>query len=237
MEKLHAGHRERLRKRARDEGIESFAPHEVLELLLFYTRPRGDMNPVAHEALRRFGTLAGALHAQKDELAQCRGIGLATARFLECVASAADAYAASRLTDRAKITDMASFRLYCLGMFLASPQNEARLLCMGSAGHLLSAASVDIERKSVRHFVRDALLCHAQAVAIADYRREGDMAFTDEDIRFLNALCGVFVDAQLQLVDWVLMGQGKMVSARKAGVFEHLCPDTLRSAVFLRWLG
>ena len=32
----HAGHRERMRLRFQKSGLESFQPHEILELLLFY---------------------------------------------------------------------------------------------------------------------------------------------------------------------------------------------------------
>lgn len=52
---LHTGHRQRVRARFREEGLEGFAPHEALELLLFYGRARGDVNGLAHELLDRFG--------------------------------------------------------------------------------------------------------------------------------------------------------------------------------------
>ena len=46
---VHAGHRERVREKYLKGGLDSFADHEVLELLLFYANPRGDTNPIAHE--------------------------------------------------------------------------------------------------------------------------------------------------------------------------------------------
>ena len=54
---MHEGHRQRMRERFRKEGLEGFAPHEVLELLLFYGRARGDVNPLAHTLLVAFGSL------------------------------------------------------------------------------------------------------------------------------------------------------------------------------------
>ena len=33
---VHAGHRERLKKRAQEVGLTALPPHEVIELLLFY---------------------------------------------------------------------------------------------------------------------------------------------------------------------------------------------------------
>ena len=44
----HHGHRERLRERFAKAGLDGFAPHEALELLLTFTIPRQDVNPLAH---------------------------------------------------------------------------------------------------------------------------------------------------------------------------------------------
>ena len=35
----HRGHRERLKQRCLEEGLDGFADHQVLELLLFYALP------------------------------------------------------------------------------------------------------------------------------------------------------------------------------------------------------
>jgi DNA repair protein RadC len=43
------GHRARLKRRFDSEGLDGFQPHEALELLLFQTVTRRDVNPLAHE--------------------------------------------------------------------------------------------------------------------------------------------------------------------------------------------
>ena len=60
----HAGHRERLRRRALLEGIDDLRPHELLELLLYYAIPRRDVNALAHALDARFGGVRGVLGAQ-----------------------------------------------------------------------------------------------------------------------------------------------------------------------------
>ena len=60
---VHTGHRARLRERVRQEGLAAFSDHEVIELLLTYAIPRRDVNPLAHELVARFGSLAGVLEA------------------------------------------------------------------------------------------------------------------------------------------------------------------------------
>ena len=50
----HAGHRERLRKRARTAGLHHLPDYELLELFLFRSQPHGDMKPIAKALLARF---------------------------------------------------------------------------------------------------------------------------------------------------------------------------------------
>lgn len=45
---MHKGHRLRLKQRFLSEGLNSFEDHEGLELILYYTIPQGDTNPLAH---------------------------------------------------------------------------------------------------------------------------------------------------------------------------------------------
>ena len=55
----HAGHRNRLRERYDRSGMDDYAYHEILELLLTYAIPRGDVNGQAHALIDRFGSVAG----------------------------------------------------------------------------------------------------------------------------------------------------------------------------------
>ena len=53
---LHQGHRERMRERIAQQGFESLADHEALEVLLYLTNPRKNTNVMAHALLKRFGS-------------------------------------------------------------------------------------------------------------------------------------------------------------------------------------
>ena len=54
MAGAHDGHRSRMRERFRREGLNGFADHEALELMLFYAIPQRNVNPLAHALLERF---------------------------------------------------------------------------------------------------------------------------------------------------------------------------------------
>lgn len=72
---IHDGHRERLRERYLKEGLDSFDEHSVLELLLCYSIPREDTNPIAHRLINAFGSLDAVLRADAKELIKVEGVG------------------------------------------------------------------------------------------------------------------------------------------------------------------
>ncbi|MBF0125418.1 MAG: hypothetical protein HQL60_08780, partial [Magnetococcales bacterium] len=79
---LHQGHRQRVYERLSREGLAHFSPHQVLELLLFYSHRQGDTNELAHQLLHRFGSLAAVLEANPADLANVAGMGSRSAAFL-----------------------------------------------------------------------------------------------------------------------------------------------------------
>lgn len=72
---IHEGHRDRLKRRFSEQGLDSFEDHNALELLLFFALPRRDTNPLAHELINRFGSLEEVFAAPADELSKVPGLG------------------------------------------------------------------------------------------------------------------------------------------------------------------
>lgn len=74
-ENIHKGHRERVKKEFLSNGFSEDTPdHKILELILFYTVPQKDTNPLAHELINKFGSLAGVFDAPVSEIIKIKGI-------------------------------------------------------------------------------------------------------------------------------------------------------------------
>jgi DNA repair protein RadC len=80
-----AGHRERLRQKFLDHGLEKLTDEEIVELLLTLATPRRDCKQISREALRCFDGLAGVLEAPMVQLQQVPGIGPKNALGLKLV--------------------------------------------------------------------------------------------------------------------------------------------------------
>lgn len=92
----HTGHRQRMKAEFLARGIEGWPDHRVLELLLFYSIPQGDVNGLAHDLIEQFGSLSGVLDASVEELRKVKGVGEHTAVLLRMLPALLGRYQASR---------------------------------------------------------------------------------------------------------------------------------------------
>ena len=141
---IHDGHREKMRRRFLETGLEGFADHEALELLLYYAIPRRDTNPIAHALMERYDSLSGVLNAPVEDLEKVEGIGESAAILLSLV---------SRLSRKARIADASQETIlnsseragaYLLERFAGERRELVFLLCLDRKGRLLTSASAVI---------------------------------------------------------------------------------------------
>src|SRR5262249_25417779 len=131
------GHRERLRTRLLDGGVDPLPDYELLEFLLFGAQPRGDTKPLAKDLLARFGSLAGVLGASREALENVPGMGAASAAQLIAVRAAAarmlreDAAAKPVIGSWQKLLD------YCTAASGFAAQEEFRLLFLDRKNMLI----------------------------------------------------------------------------------------------------
>lgn len=70
---VHDGHRERMKSRFVEAGLDGFNDHNALEMLLFYAVPRKDTNELAHRLLKQFGSLASVFEQSTRSLCALTG--------------------------------------------------------------------------------------------------------------------------------------------------------------------
>lgn len=117
---LHENHRARVRKRFEHEGLKTFADHNVLELLLFYSIPQKDTNDIAHRLLDEFGSLSAVFDAPKDVLMNVVGVGENTATLIKLMPELFSRYEQDKIKTKV--------------LFLILPRLPVNILCRGSSG-------------------------------------------------------------------------------------------------------
>lgn len=82
---MHEGHRERMRDRIAENGLDSLSDHEFLEYLLYFVQPRVNTNEPAHRLLNTYGSVSAVLESSVEDLVKVEGIGRKSAEFLTTV--------------------------------------------------------------------------------------------------------------------------------------------------------
>lgn len=93
---LHEGHRERLKRRFIEQGLDGFEDHQVLELLLFFSIPRKDTNEIAHRLISTFGSISNVFEAHPKELQKVKGVGENSAILISLISQISRRYLADK---------------------------------------------------------------------------------------------------------------------------------------------
>ena len=221
MQNVHQGHRSRLKERFLKDGLDNFADHNVLELLLFYAIPQRDTNELAHRLLQKFGSLAGVFEAPLEELRQEPGVGDNVATLLRMVPALSRRYledlgrAQTVLTTEEQVAD------FLRPKFLGLQKERLYLLCLNNAGGIAWAGFLgegtvnailfyprEVAERAVRSQAVSVILAHNHPHGLA-LPSQMDMAVTDEVKGILNKL-------NIKLLDHLIFANGDYVSLRKS---------------------
>ena len=214
----HDGHRQRLKTEflARPD---SFPDHKLLELLFFYANPRSDTNPLAHELIDRFGSLAGVLDAPPEALAKVPGVGENTVVLLKLLPAIAARYLASRANAEMILSDSASLHELFLPYFFGARNEMSYLACFDSKLKLLgvkkiSEGSPNANEISIRKISTEALALNATVVVLAHNHPSGLATPSEEDIFTTRYIQDSLRPLGITLYDHVILADGEMVSLK-----------------------
>ena len=229
---IHVGHRQRLKRRFAQQGsLEGFAPHEVLELLLYYAIPQGDTNPLAHRLIEQFGSLQEVRAASPEALAQVKGVGEHTAILLTLtnyigglireetppqlwVRNRAEAVTAARkfMGDTAE-ERILLLMMDCRGRLLRAPTVAAGTAC-----------SVDLPIPRITEW---AVRLRPQSLILVHNHPEGAAEPSSQDDRGTRQLLLAMHFQNVTVADHLILGRTDAYSYAGEGRLEQLHRDVL----------
>ena len=219
---IHDGHREKMRQRFLRGGLDAFADHEALELLLYYAIPRKDTNPIAHALMERYGSLSAVLTAPVEDLEKVEGIGESAAVLLKL---APQLYRKARLSDAEQETVLNSVSrvgAYLLDRFAGEKNEVLYQLCLDRKGKLLACkklgegdiASAELD---IRRLVENALLTGASSVILAHNHPSGVALPSEEDYIATSRAKEALAVVGVVLTDHIIVADGDFVSMSDSG--------------------
>jgi len=221
---IHDGHREKMRTRFLAGGLESFAEHEVLELLLYYAIPRRDTNPIAHELIQRYGSLSAVMAAPIEDLQKVDGIGESASILLKLV---------PRICHRARLDDAHRQELilnsaaragaYLLERFEGERNEVLYQLCLDRKGKLLTCkrlgeGGISSAPLDVRKLLENALLHSASAVILAHNHPSGVAQASPEDLAATRQAEKALTTIGVVLSDHIIVADRDFISLAESGM-------------------
>ncbi len=221
-ESIHKGHRERLKARFLQEGLDNFTDIQVLELLLFYAIARQDTNPIAHALLDRFGSLSRVLEADPEELKKVSGISDHTATLLTLVIDLCRYYQVNCAQQTEILTTLDDCANYLVPRFFGRTKETVYLLCLDAKCKVLCCkeigeGSVNTTSISVRKVVETALSSNATTVVLAHNHPSGIAVPSNEDIQTTQRIAAALQAVEVYLADHIVVAEGDYVSMIQSG--------------------
>ncbi len=219
---MHEGHRKRMRERYRKEGLDGFADHEVLELLLFYGRARGDVNPLAHTLMDTFGSLQGVLEATPDQLMAVHGVGEETATLISLMLPMFRRYTACLSRERKRFVTRTDVKQHCRALLSGWRSEKLYVIALDADQQLLgqrliaegTTGSVQIQPRLV---VEAALNLNARSVILSHNHPGGTDWPSVQDVDATEQVQLLLKGMEIELVDHVIVAGEKLYSMAENG--------------------
>lgn len=219
----HTGHRQRMRERFLRYGLDNFADHNALELLLSYAMPRKDTNPLAHRLLDTFGGLDGVFDASAQALLEVDGVGENTVALLRLMPELFRRYLIVKNSHSAILADSDAAGRYLLPRFFNCSTEVLYIVCMDAKMKVLDCRPVcqgDTVSVAVNiaQIVRIALGQNASAVLLAHNHTSGIALPSNEDVDVTMRIRDVLAQVGVTLTDHIVVAGDDFVSMADSGL-------------------
>ena len=212
----HSGHRQRLRRRFIENGLDGFETHQALELYLFYAVPRRDTNPLAHRLLERYQTISGVCDAPIDELQRDFGLSESAAAMLKLLPEMSRLYNESKLSND-NLTDPETVGELMTRRFIGRTSEAVALLLGNAKGKILyldivSKGSISSSDFPIRSIVDLAIRHNARTAYIAHNHPSGSLLPSRADLDATKQISSTLKSIGVHLIDHFIVADNEYVS-------------------------
>ncbi len=208
------GHRGRLKQRFLSDGLDNFNEINALELLLFYTIPRVDTNPIAHRLLDRFGSFSAVLDADYNELIEVEGVSDHTATYLKLLPEAARYYQSNKIMQRKELATLYDIGEFFIRKYVGVTKETVYMLLLDNKRCIISVekvheGSVSSAAVSVRKMAELALRKRAASVVIAHNHPSGIAIPSPDDLLVTKNIKEALQTLEIELIDHFIIAENK----------------------------
>ena len=221
-ENPHEGHRQRVKNRFLQHGLDSFEDHQVLETLLFYAVPKKDTNELAHLLLKTFGSLDKVFEADYDDLIKVKGIGENTASLIKFSQMLSKRYINSTFVQDGgiRLNEAEKMKDYCRNLFKGEKKETVYAIALDSDLYLIGNMKIntgepDKVEISFRTLTEFAIKCNCTRMVLTHNHPNGSMNASRNDIYATDDIAEQLASVDVELVDHIVVGKNGASSIRE----------------------
>ncbi len=224
-ENVHAGHRQRVRKRFAEHGFTGMEEHQILEMVLFYAIPRKDTNLLAHRLIDRYGSFSKVCDAPIDVLKNDFTLSESAAVLLKMIPELSKVYAESKL--ELKYVDKTTVVEILRPKFIGASSEKIALALSDAKDKLIfcdiiSDGSLSATEMPVRKIVDAALRSNAKYAYLA-HNHPSELCIPSRgDLDMTRVISSTLKSIGVALVDHIIFTSTEYFSIRSYKHFESL---------------
>lgn len=224
MEYIHKNHRQRLKNKFLKNGLSSLEPHEIIELTLFNTIPRIDVNPLAHKLISQFGSLKGVFDAGYDALLHVDGVGEATASYFQFIKELIPVYNRARFSGT-KFNNSKISKPFCQTIYEDFTIERFAVLCLDANDKMRAFKHLGLgSRFGVQVEIRDitafAIANKCSKIIITHSHTTNNCVPSNEDITFTRSIYLSCLLNDIDVTDHIIVTQDEALSFTEVGLMQ-----------------
>lgn len=218
------GHRDRLRKRLLEKGADSLQDYETLEMLLHFVKPRCDTKDLAKDLLKKYGSIEGLIHEDRDKLLAETGIGEACVAMFLLIRQLRLTMLKDEIKDaKTVLSAWPAVIDHCRSSIGFSERENFKILLLDSNNRLiedvnLAEGTVNKVTAYPREVARLALKHNAVSVVLAHNHPSGDTTPSKQDIEMTKTIRETLASIDVSLHDHLIISPEGYTSFKTLGL-------------------
>jgi len=219
----YLGHRKRLRERFLKSGGKGMEDYEILEMLLFASKPRSDVKPLAKELVSKFGNMAAVLSAPPNELGNLGGMSDGAIASLKVAREAAVRMLAADIEDKPILQSWKNVLEYCRASMSFNKTEQFRIFFLDKKNKLIAdelqqEGTVDHTPIYPREVVKRALELGASSIILVHNHPSGDPTPSKADVKMTEQIVMAAASLGVEVHDHLIVAGKKHYSFTSHGL-------------------
>ena len=217
---FHEKHRERLKEKFLEFGLDGLEDHELVELLLFYAVPRQNTNEIAHRLINEYGRISDILEADTENLMKIKGISKHSAVLFKLILASVNKYMNEQNDIANAMLTPQNIDKYIKNLFYGHTNEVAYALlldkeCVVKKVKKLSTGTVNAAPIYPREVVKLAVNEKYPYILLAHNHPNGNAMPSQNDLKITKTIELALNFVEVRLVDHVIVSGEKVISLAK----------------------